>query len=173
MIRDELDLSPDDVVADLGCGTGRIAALVAPHVSQVLAFDYSDLLLKIAASRRQADNIVFQTADLNDLNSAALPVTKAFAVGSLFYLNSMERVVRLIGGFVDRGVAFAAIDLPDAGIPDRRERSYDTELYNHLRFDPKFLLGQFPRGRIIRGRFPGYVNDSSRFSLFIAGKVLE
>ena len=171
MIREELDLSPDDVVADLGCGTGRIAELVVPYVSRVLAYDYSAPALKVAAARRNVKRISFHLADLNELDPATLPVTKAFAPGSLFYMNSIEHVLRLMRGLVDRGVAFAAVDLPDRNTPDRRERSYDTELYSHLQFDPDVLLREFPNGRVIRGRFPTYVNDEFRFHFFIDGKV--
>ena len=42
-------------------------------------------------------------------------------------------------------------------------------MYTHLQFDPDVLLREFPKGRIIRGRFPNYVNDEFRFSFFIDG----
>ena len=147
MIRDELNLSPDDVVADLGCGTGRIAELVVPYVSRVLAYDYSAPALKVATARRNVERISFELADLNDRDPATLPVTKAFAPGSLFYMNSIDHVLRLMRGLVERGIAFAAIDLPDRNTPDRRERSYDTEISDsHLQFDPEALLHEIPEG---------------------------
>lgn len=39
------------VVADLGCGTGAIAAALAPHVGRVIGVDASDEMLKAAAAR--------------------------------------------------------------------------------------------------------------------------
>jgi SAM-dependent methyltransferase len=172
-IRDELNLTPADTVADLGCGTGHIAELVGAYVGRVLAYDYSAKALKVATDRRKARNIEFQLADLNELDPATLPVTKAFANGSLFYMNSIEHVLRLMRGLFDRGIAFAAIDLPDRNTPDLRERSYDTQVYSHLQFDPELLLREFPHGRIVRGMFPGYVNDAFRFSFFVDGKAQD
>jgi ArsR family transcriptional regulator len=47
-----LALIDDDVVAgDLGCGTGQLSALVAPHVKQVIAVDGSTEMLKAARAR--------------------------------------------------------------------------------------------------------------------------
>ena len=46
-------LDPASVVGDLGCGTGQLSALVAPHVAQVIAVDSSPDMLH-AARRRLA-----------------------------------------------------------------------------------------------------------------------
>lgn len=35
----KLNLSPDDIFADLGCGTGRVSLEAAPHVKRVFAVD--------------------------------------------------------------------------------------------------------------------------------------
>jgi ArsR family transcriptional regulator len=44
-------IDPALVVADLGCGTGRISELLAPHVSQVIAIDASPEMLRTARAR--------------------------------------------------------------------------------------------------------------------------
>ncbi len=44
-------LDPDWVVADLGCGTGHLAAMVAPFVSRVIAVDASAAMLRTAKAR--------------------------------------------------------------------------------------------------------------------------
>ena len=44
-------LDPDWVVADLGCGTGHLSAMVAPFVSRVIAVDASAAMLEKARSR--------------------------------------------------------------------------------------------------------------------------
>ena len=172
VIRDELCLSADDVVAELGCGTGRIAALIAPHVRQVLALDYSPVALRVAGSRRQLGNISYRLADLNELDPKDLPVTKAYSVDVLYYLESERRVLELLGGFQDRDIPFAAIGLPDALLVDKdRERAYDRDLYSHLTFDADRLLERFPSARISRRAFPEYVNGVSRFNLFLGGNT--
>ena len=47
-------LPPGCVVADLGCGTGRAMALLAPYAGKVIGVDNSAAMLK-AAKRRTAD----------------------------------------------------------------------------------------------------------------------
>jgi ArsR family transcriptional regulator len=44
-------LDPDWVLADLACGTGRVAAAVAPGVGRVLAIDSSEAMLAAARAR--------------------------------------------------------------------------------------------------------------------------
>ena len=44
-------LDPDWVVADIGCGTGNAAALLAPHVARVIAIDQSDAMLEAVRKR--------------------------------------------------------------------------------------------------------------------------
>ncbi|MGQ0733649.1 MAG: ArsR/SmtB family transcription factor [Acidobacteriota bacterium] len=44
-------LDPASVAGDLGCGTGQLAALLAPHVAQVVAVDGSPEMLQAARGR--------------------------------------------------------------------------------------------------------------------------
>jgi ArsR family transcriptional regulator len=55
-------------VGDLGCGTGAIAAALAPHVAQVVGVDASDEMLE-AAARRLTDhsNVVLRRGSLESL----------------------------------------------------------------------------------------------------------
>lgn len=57
-------------VADLGCGTGAMTAILAPHVKQVIGVDASEEMLDAAKSRlAAAKNIEFRNGSLE-----ALPV---------------------------------------------------------------------------------------------------
>ncbi|MDP7030065.1 MAG: metalloregulator ArsR/SmtB family transcription factor [Phycisphaerales bacterium] len=64
-------LDPDWVVADLGCGTGQLAAAIGPWVGRIEAVDREPAMLE-AARRRLADldNVRFHEADMH---AAALP----------------------------------------------------------------------------------------------------
>lgn len=64
-------LDPTRVVGDLGCGTGEVSGLVAPHVARVVAVDSSSEML-VAARRRLKDyaNVEVRRGDLE-----ALPLT--------------------------------------------------------------------------------------------------
>lgn len=63
-------LDDEWTVADLGCGTGAMTAVLAPHVKQVIGVDASEEMLDAAKSRlASATNIEFRKGSLE-----ALPV---------------------------------------------------------------------------------------------------
>jgi ubiquinone/menaquinone biosynthesis C-methylase UbiE/DNA-binding transcriptional ArsR family regulator len=63
-------LDDEWTVADLGCGTGSMTAVLAPHVKQVIGVDASEEMLDAAKSRlASATNIEFRKGSLE-----ALPV---------------------------------------------------------------------------------------------------
>jgi SAM-dependent methyltransferase len=75
-------LSPEWVVADLGCGTGQGAAALAPHVRRVLAVDQSAAMLK-AARRRTAS---FENVELRQGSLEALPIDAGACDAALMLL---------------------------------------------------------------------------------------
>lgn len=56
---------------DLGCGTGRHAALLAGRYAQVLAVDVSTEMLKIAQARQGLPNITYRQRDLREVGAHA------------------------------------------------------------------------------------------------------
>lgn len=63
-------LGADLVVGDLGCGTGQMTAVIAPHVSRVIAVDGSSDMLHAARTRLEGvKNVDLRRGDLE-----ALPV---------------------------------------------------------------------------------------------------
>jgi SAM-dependent methyltransferase len=173
LVMDRLDLGRDDVVLDLGCGTGRMAYEIAPHVSAVVGVDYSRLVLDVARQKRSASNIEYHCADLNVLDLTRFPATKAYSMGAFLYLDSPEVVYGLLSGLRRRGIATAVLDLPDASRIDHRERHYDTNSYTHLRIREAGLLARFPEGELERGRFPEYLNGDSRFNFYLPARPEE
>lgn len=90
-----LALLPRDVVlADLGCGTGDLAARIAPYVGRVLAVDRSPAMLK-AARRRVArlSNVELHRADLESLPFPDATCDAALLVLALSYAPEPERVL--------------------------------------------------------------------------------
>ncbi len=167
LLIERLDLGPSDVVGDLGCGTGRIAARLAPRVRTVHAIDYSERVLDVARRRRPQPNVSYHRADLNTFDPVGLGLTKAFSFGALLYLNSDAHVFGLIRGLHRNRIDVAVLDLPDEHANDDRPRAYDTSVFTHLRLSEERLLEEFPTGYVRRGEFPDYVNGSTRFNFYL------
>jgi len=70
-IIEKLALSQDDILLDIGCGTGIIDANLAPHVRRLFATDFSEVMAHKAKSKTAAcGNVNVVVCD-----SAALPFT--------------------------------------------------------------------------------------------------
>lgn len=170
LLREQLRLGPGDVLADLGCGTGQIAERIAPHVGEVLAYDYSWGALDVARDRHAQSNVEFLLGDLNDSSLTWLDhrVTKACAVSSFLYLDSAETAFEIISTLHNRNIDLAITDIPDPALVDPRPRHYDTTVLTHLKIDPDRLIDTFPNGRVVRNELPGYVNGQYRFNFYLA-----
>lgn len=101
-------LSPDWVVADLGCGSGSIAAAIAPFVSRVICVDQSPAMLD-AAARRTASlpNIELRQATLPSLpldsqscDAALLVLTVTYVAAPPAVLLEASRILRPRGRLV-------------------------------------------------------------------------
>lgn len=90
-----LALLPRDwVVADLGCGSGHVAARLAPHVSAVIGVDQSDAMLKAARRRTEGlANVELRKGGLEALPLADGSVDGALLVLALTYVSDPRRVV--------------------------------------------------------------------------------
>ena len=65
------------IVLDLGAGTGRLACLLAPHVSQIRAFDISEEMLRVCREKFTASGLTNWQVDVADHRQ--LPVEDASA----------------------------------------------------------------------------------------------
>jgi SAM-dependent methyltransferase len=167
VLIERLDLGPDDIVGDLGCGTGRIASCIAAHVRAVHAFDYSERVLDVAKKRRARRNVRYDHADLNDFDPVGFGLTKAFSMGAMLYMNSEPGVFDLVRRMHEHRIDLAVFDLPDEQRVDLRPRRYDTAVFTHLRFSEQRLLNEFPTGYVTRGEFPTYINSFTRFNFYL------
>ena len=62
-----LAVCTDDRVLDLGCGAGRWAEAIAPHVSEYLGIDFSENLL--TAARTRVPHALFQRMNIGSLDA--------------------------------------------------------------------------------------------------------
>jgi SAM-dependent methyltransferase len=61
-------------VLDVGCGTGRVARLLAPHASEVLGIDRNPRAIRLASQRTAERNVRYELAD------ATAPLPSGFDV---------------------------------------------------------------------------------------------
>ncbi len=85
------------VVADLGCGTGHLAAALAPHVRQVIGVDQSEAMLR-AARKRLASESLQNRVDLRRGPLESCPIDRdtcdaALLVLVLTYVNQPQDVI--------------------------------------------------------------------------------
>ena len=89
------DPGPDDVVADLGAGTGAIALALAPDASHVLARDVSEGMMEQGrrkASEARITNVEFAYGEFRDPNIAdAVPVDVVTSNFALHHLADAEK----------------------------------------------------------------------------------
>ena len=94
-------LHPEMIAADIGAGTGFIAAGLAPLVKQVYVLDGSSAMLDIARQKLSAsENLVFQEADGLSLPLSDSSVDAAFANMYLHHcpvpLDAIREMVRIL-----------------------------------------------------------------------------
>lgn len=108
-----LALIPSDwTVADLGCGTGRLAGEIAPHVAGVIGVDNSPAMLK-AARKRLADvpNLDLRLGDLESLPIDSATCDAALLVLVLTYAPDPPRVLAEMARILKPGGRAVIVDL--------------------------------------------------------------
>lgn len=141
-----LSLIPSDwVVADLGCGTGDAAELIAPWAESVLAIDNAPEMLE-AGRRRLSDsgNVEFLEAELESLPLEDASVDAATLFLVLHHVadpaRAMEEVARVLRR--DRGGGLAVVvDMVDHDRDEYRQ----TMGHKHLGFSEARVLELFER----------------------------
>ncbi len=126
---------------DLGCGTGRHAALLAAHYRQVLAVDISVPMLKLASARRGLPNVDYQQRDLRevraDRDGVFDLVVSAYA---LHHLDDLDQALWHIRELTAPGGRVVLIDnvAPTPAVPRRwfiteAVRNVLLDLFQHRR----------------------------------------
>jgi len=104
-------LRPEDRVLELGCGTGSTALILAPHVWQYTASDFSPAMLDIARQKHAAladapQNLTFVEAQPGDpvLGDAPFDVVMAFSL--LHLVPDLRATLTAIYAHLDHGGLF-------------------------------------------------------------------
>jgi SAM-dependent methyltransferase len=99
---DLLDLNSlqDCVVVDLGCGSGRWSAKLAPFCKTIVLVDFSDAIFVAESNLSQVDNAIFFRGDITNLPFLDESVDFLFSLGVLHHLDEpclpvAKRLMRL------------------------------------------------------------------------------
>jgi ArsR family transcriptional regulator len=105
-------LPPRAVIADLGCGTGQAAALLAPYVSRVVGVDQSAAMLKAAQRRTKGlPNVELRRGELTALPVDDASVDGALLVLALTYVEDAARALREMARVLKPGGRGVVVDL--------------------------------------------------------------
>jgi len=132
-----LALIPGDfVVADLGCGTGHLAAELSPHVRQVIGVDNSQSMLKAARKRaEELANVEIRPGDLESLPIADATCDAATLILALTYVPEPPRVLREVSRILKPAGRAVIVDL----LPHDRQDFRRQMEQQHAGFEPKHL----------------------------------
>lgn len=116
-------LPENAIVADLGCGTGRTTARLAPWVGKVIGVDGSAAMLKAAKSRTQEfPNVELRRGDLTAVPIDSATCDAALLVLVLSYVAEPEPVLKEMARILKPGGRAVVVDLLPHDREDFRQR---------------------------------------------------
>jgi ArsR family transcriptional regulator len=105
-------LSPDQVVADLGCGTGRFSEHLAPFAKRIIAVDSSPAMSDAAQARLERwPNVDLKRTPLEALQIDDDEVDLALLVLVLHYLTAPEQALREVKRILKPGGRVVIVDM--------------------------------------------------------------
>ncbi len=124
-------------VADIGCGTGNAAEILAPHVAEVIAIDIAKSMLSAARKRLKGQgNVSFLLADLRSLPLPDGEIDAAVCVLVLHHIDDPQRVLAEMARILRPGGAALIVDM----CPHEHESYRHTMGHIHLGFAKRELL---------------------------------
>ncbi len=163
-------IRPDWVVADIGCGTGNVADILAPLVEGVIAVDQSGPMLDAARQRLAGrDNVRFECGAIESLPLDDESVDAAVCALVLHHVDDIEAATRELGRVVRAGGVALVIDMYA-----HEKTEFRSQMgHKHLGFEPGELEGLLTEAGFVRTRViplscetaPGKTNSPGLFAL--------
>jgi len=101
------ELPPDPVGIDVGCGSGRWSAMVAPRVGHLHLLDASKEALAVARENlAQANNVSFHLASVDEIPLENASLDFAFSLGVLHHVPDTAAGIRSIATKLKAGAPF-------------------------------------------------------------------
>lgn len=105
-------LPADQVVADLGCGTGPLIADLAPYAGKIIGVDSSADMLKAARKRLDSlPNVELRRGDLSELPIEPSTCDAALLVLALTYVADPAKAIAEAAGILKPGGRLVIVDL--------------------------------------------------------------
>lgn len=92
---------------DLGCGSGRVAHVLAKHYEKVRAIDLSPEMIELAQRKRPHPRIAFEAADLTTITGQ---YDLVISMMTLHHLPDVEATLQHIAGLVKPGGTAILVD---------------------------------------------------------------
>lgn len=169
-------VDPKWTVADLGCGSGDVSRLLAPHVERVVAVDQNEAMLKAARARlSDTPNVDFMACDLEALtevgewkvDAAVLSLVVHHIENPAAVLNEAAKILRPDRG----GGVLLVIDM----LAHDREEYRRMMGHRHLGFSPSGITEMMEEaglGRVRVHELPTST-DSRGPGLFVASGRID
>ncbi|MFN8570466.1 MAG: metalloregulator ArsR/SmtB family transcription factor [Gemmatimonadaceae bacterium] len=160
------------VVGDLGCGTGSLSAVLAPHVARVFAVDGSDRMLDAARHRLQRHaNVEVRVGELETLPLPSESLDVGFLILVLHYVAEPLRALRETFRSLRSGGRIVVVDMmPHSREEYRLEMGHVWQGFSADEMNDWMRAAGFEQRRVV----PLSVADGARGpSLFVATGVKE
>jgi ArsR family transcriptional regulator len=132
--------NPDWTVGDLGCGTGQVAAAIAPFVQRVIAVDASAAMLQAARKRLQdVDTVDLRRGDLEALPIDDAQLDAAMVMLVLHHVPDPAQALAEIARVVRPGGRLVLVDM----LPHDREHYQSTMGHVWLGFREPHIITLF------------------------------
>jgi ubiquinone/menaquinone biosynthesis C-methylase UbiE len=143
-----LELSPEDRLLDVGCGTGAASRAAAARAASVVGIDLApEMIGRADELRSDLDNLRFQIADAEDLPFGDGEFTAVLCSNSFHHYPdptaAAREMVRVLGAKGRLVLGDACADLAMARVADRFLRWFEP---GHVRLYRAAELGSFLQG---------------------------
>ena len=139
-------IDPQLTVGDLGCGTGQVSALIAPHVSKVIAVDGSTEMVQAARKRLKGlHGVEIRRGDMEALPIDDAQLDVAIAALVLHHLPEPQRALVEMHRVLKRGGRVLIVDM----LPHDRVEYQQQMGHVWLGFSDKTIKKQLEGARSI------------------------
>ncbi len=143
-------LAQDCVVADLGCGTGNGAELLAPFVERIIAVDREPTMIEAARKRlRGVKNVEFREGEITDLPIDDGTIDAAMFLLVLHHAPDPAAAIADAGRTLKPGGVVLVVDM----VAHDRETYRHTMGHQHLGFDERVVKTWAKKARIAGVRY--------------------